>query len=449
MAQMASPSLLQSASSSTKISMIIQPHEGLSTAATTTGVAGGPISKGEQQLERKGKVMRGTLWNVKCSVPTTTRISVVDDDEVVLPPVQTAAGSANAGEEVLKAQNGENGREHGEKLWSYDEISRHKSEDDAWIVVDGKVYDVTQFLESHPGGPELILEHLQTDGAKDAGPLMKGKISEDGHSHSKAAFRMLKQFLVGSVEASPGSVSVESHGKKYRYNVDLTKPIVSQVGYLGADYDEWVHDPVVCKESPRFFEKDIYEFFTRTSWWVIPLVWCPVAFAMIYIAIAKEGVPLTRIPALLAYGVGVWTFLEYLLHRFLFHMKTSSFWGNTLHYLLHGFHHKHPMDGSRLVFPPAFASVICTGIWFLMGSWLAPYPDKLPVYAAALLSYVTYDVTHYFLHFGTPFNDHSRRMKRYHLNHHFKDQTNGYGITSTIWDWVFRTLPPLGKLSMD
>ncbi|CAM6088559.1 unnamed protein product [Calypogeia fissa] len=62
--------------------------------------------------------MRGTLWNVKCSVPTTTRISAVDDDEVVLPPVQTVVGSANAGEEVLKAQSGENGREHGEKLWS-------------------------------------------------------------------------------------------------------------------------------------------------------------------------------------------------------------------------------------------------------------------------------------------------------------------------------------------
>lgn len=54
--------------------------------------------------------------------------------------------------------------------------------------------------------------------------------------------------------------------------------------------------------------------------------------------------------------------------------------------------------------------VLCQ-IWFLMGSWLAPYPDKLPVYAAALLAYVAYDVTHYFLHFGTAFNGYSRRMK--------------------------------------
>jgi hypothetical protein len=50
-------------------------------------------------------------------------------------------------------------------------------------------------------------------------------------------------------------------------------------------------------------------------------------------------------------------------------------------------------------------------VWFVMGDWVAPYPDKLPVYAAALVSYVAYDIVHYFLHFGVAFNDHARRMK--------------------------------------
>jgi hypothetical protein len=43
-----------------------------------------------------------------------------------------------------------------------------------------------------------------------------------------------------------------------------------------------------------------------------------------------------------------------------------SFWplpwcgrANTAHYLLHGCHHKHPMDGLRLVFPPAAAAILC------------------------------------------------------------------------------------------
>ncbi|OAE23832.1 hypothetical protein AXG93_369s1260 [Marchantia polymorpha subsp. ruderalis] len=188
-------------------------------------------------------------------------------------------------------------------------------------------------------------------------------------------------------------------------------------------------------------------FFTRTHWWVIPLIWVPVALAMEVLAV-KNGVTYTQLPVLMIVGAMIWTFLEYMLHRFLFHMKTSSFWGNTFHYVIHGFHHKHPMDGARLVFPPAFTSVICTIIWVALGQWFAPYPIKLALYGGALLTYVAYDLTHYFLHFGTAFSDQTRKMKRYHLNHHFKDQTNGYGITTTTWDKVFKTLPA-EKLSED
>lgn len=32
-----------------------------------------------------------------------------------------------------------------------------------------------------------------------------------------------------------------------------------QVGYLGEDYDEWIHQPIVSKEGPRFFANDILE----------------------------------------------------------------------------------------------------------------------------------------------------------------------------------------------
>lgn len=40
----------------------------------------------------------------------------------------------------------------GEKLLSTKEVSKHKTPDDCWIVVDNKVWDVTDFVEEHPGG---------------------------------------------------------------------------------------------------------------------------------------------------------------------------------------------------------------------------------------------------------------------------------------------------------
>ncbi len=32
------------------------------------------------------------------------------------------------------------------------ELEKHKTEASAWICINGKVYDVTEFLKSHPGG---------------------------------------------------------------------------------------------------------------------------------------------------------------------------------------------------------------------------------------------------------------------------------------------------------
>lgn len=40
----------------------------------------------------------------------------------------------------------------GDKLWSAQQISSHKTPDDCWIVVDNQVWDVTDFLDEHPGG---------------------------------------------------------------------------------------------------------------------------------------------------------------------------------------------------------------------------------------------------------------------------------------------------------
>ena len=49
--------------------------------------------------------------------------------------------------------------------WS--EIEQHKSMSSCWFVVDGIVYDVTEFLFEHPGGEEVLIEHGGKDAAKE------------------------------------------------------------------------------------------------------------------------------------------------------------------------------------------------------------------------------------------------------------------------------------------
>uniref|UniRef100_J3NF71 Methionine aminopeptidase 2 n=2 Tax=Oryza brachyantha TaxID=4533 RepID=J3NF71_ORYBR len=79
------------------------------------------------------------------------------------------------------------------------------------------------------------------------------------------------------------------------FTVDLNKPLVFQVGHLGDQYQEWVHQPIVSKEGPRLFGNDalenfghgilikqlVFQFLTRTEWWAIPLIWLPVFWNLI------------------------------------------------------------------------------------------------------------------------------------------------------------------------
>ncbi|XP_073146843.1 dihydroceramide fatty acyl 2-hydroxylase FAH2-like [Henckelia pumila] len=224
------------------------------------------------------------------------------------------------------------------------------------------------------------------------------------------------------------------------YMVDLNKPLVFQVGRLGEAYDEWVHQPIVSKETPRFFSNGVLEFMTRTPWWTIPTIWLPVVCWLISSSM-KNGLPPYHLATSLITGVCFWTLLEYSLHRFLFHIKTTSYWGNTMHYLLHGCHHKHPMDGLRLVFPPAATAIVLVPVWNVI-KLLVPASRAPTFLAGTLLGYVIYDCTHYYLHYGKPSKGVPYDIKRNHMNHHFKIQDKGFGITSPFWDRIFGTLPP-------
>ncbi|XVE89457.1 hypothetical protein DITRI_Ditri19aG0202800 [Diplodiscus trichospermus] len=154
----------------------------------------------------------------------------------------------------------------------------------------------------------------------------------------------------------------------------------------------------------------------------------------------RIGYTLPQISVMVIFGMFVWTFLEYCFHRFLFHIETKSYWGNTFHYLIHGCHHKHPMDGLRLVIPPAEAAILAILFW---------YPYKLlftasaspAIFGGGLIGYVMYDVIHYYAHHGQPTKQLAKNLKKYHLNHHFRIQNKGFGITWAFWDRVFGTLP--------
>ena len=94
----------------------------------------------------------------------------------------------------------------------------------------------------------------------------------------------------------------------------------------------------------------------------------------------------------------------------------------------------------RLVMPPALS--IPLGLAFLALFVLVfGTPAAYPLYAGLLVGYLTYDYTHYYLHHHTPKTRLGKRLREQHMRHHFQDHRYGFGVSSPLWDVVFRTLP--------
>ncbi|KAB2596960.1 cytochrome b5-like [Pyrus ussuriensis x Pyrus communis] len=78
------------------------------------------------------------------------------------------------------------------QLFHYDEVAKHNHKKDCWIIISGKVYDVTPFLEDHPGGDEVLLLAVEKDATDD--------FNDVGHSDS--AREQMEKFYVGKVDTS-------------------------------------------------------------------------------------------------------------------------------------------------------------------------------------------------------------------------------------------------------
>ena len=70
-----------------------------------------------------------------------------------------------------------------------DEIARHNKETDCWIIIKGKVYDVTDYLDDHPGGVEIITDLAGMDSTEDFEDV----------GHSEEAYDQLKDYYIGDV----------------------------------------------------------------------------------------------------------------------------------------------------------------------------------------------------------------------------------------------------------
>jgi sterol desaturase/sphingolipid hydroxylase (fatty acid hydroxylase superfamily) len=140
-------------------------------------------------------------------------------------------------------------------------------------------------------------------------------------------------------------------------------------------------------------------------------------------------------------GLFAWTLLEYGLHRFVFHI-TLRFRNPNLAEFINGSHLNHhvaPRDPDKLLVKPGYGltvSAILLGLAYLLsGSFFAASGIMAGIWAGFLY----YEAVHYRVHLTTSPSGFIARQRRAHFYHHFTNKDKCFGVTSPLWDYVFRT----------
>lgn len=201
--------------------------------------------------------------------------------------------------------------------------------------------------------------------------------------------------------------------------------------------------------SVRLFDNPILELLSKAHPALPISLWGPVCL----LSFIYGGVVLARVTTrpwswlllcgVFMVGIVIWSLFEYLLHRYFFHFKPKSERIRRLHYYVHEVHHDHPQDRYRLLAPPLM-SVSLAVLFFLVFYLLLGPVWVWGFFSGFVAGYLWYDYTHYYVHFALPKCSIGQRLRIRHLQHHYAWTNRWYGVSSPLWDYVFKTSVPSG-----
>lgn len=194
------------------------------------------------------------------------------------------------------------------------------------------------------------------------------------------------------------------------------------------------------KSALRVYVSGFIERGFATSHPILPGVWFGgfIVYALA-LPLLDARVGLARGWSLFALGVLIWTLLEYVLHRWVFHMRPGPSFGSKMRqFMMHGYHHEFPNDRMRLVAPPLMSWPLAAVIAILYRGILGPV-TWWTLFGGTCAGYLAYDWIHYYTHHFRPTSAVGKYLRRNHMVHHYRNSERNHGISSPLWDFVFRT----------
>ncbi len=198
-----------------------------------------------------------------------------------------------------------------------------------------------------------------------------------------------------------------------------------------------------AKGTRQLFDNPILEKLSRTHISVPLIIFAVYSIGLLYWSITHTSLSVGATTGLFFLGLLSFTFVEYLTHRYIYHVGTHTEWRKTFQYKAHGVHHEFPKDKDRLAMPPLLSITVATILLLLfrvvMGDLTFAF---LPGF---LVGYASYLAIHYIVHIYQPPKNFLRALWINHSIHHYKDGDSVFGVSSPLWDYVFGTMRPKDK----
>jgi sterol desaturase/sphingolipid hydroxylase (fatty acid hydroxylase superfamily) len=192
------------------------------------------------------------------------------------------------------------------------------------------------------------------------------------------------------------------------------------------------------KGTKQLFKNPILEKLTRTHISVPLIIFFAYASSLLYWSVTHTSLSAGVTVGMFILGALAFTWVEYNVHRYVFHMKTYTAVRAKLQYTMHGVHHEFPKDRDRLAMPPLLSVTIATLLLLLFKLALGDLVFSfLPGF---LVGYAGYLAIHYMVHAFPPPKNFLKALWVNHGVHHYKDGEIVFGVSSPLWDYIYGTM---------
>ena len=192
------------------------------------------------------------------------------------------------------------------------------------------------------------------------------------------------------------------------------------------------------KGTKQLFKNPVLEKLSRTHISVPLIIFFTYAAALLYWSVTHTTLSIATTVTMFFVGVISFTWVEYNVHRYVFHMTANTEKKAKAQYTMHGVHHEFPKDKTRLAMPPALSITIATLLLFVFRLILGDFVFSfLPGF---LVGYAGYLSVHYMVHAFQPPKNFFKALWVNHGLHHYKNGEMVYGVSSPLWDYIYGTM---------